>query len=111
MMDAERGPALPAREAYADVPGARIWYVDTGGSGLPVVFMHAATGSSRVWEHQMPAFTQAGYRVIAHDRAVPERVMVGLEDMHGRLAAHLNSGLASQGGVGGRPVSRQGIDS
>ena len=30
--------------------------------------MHAATGSSRVWEHQMPAFTQAGYRVIAHDR-------------------------------------------
>jgi pimeloyl-ACP methyl ester carboxylesterase len=65
---AERGPALPAREAHADVPGARIWYVDTGGRGLPVVFMHAATGSSRVWEHQMPAFTQAGYRVIAHDR-------------------------------------------
>ena len=62
------GPALPAREAYADVPGVRIWYIDTGGSGLPVVFMHAATGSSRVWEHQMPAFTQAGYRVIAHDR-------------------------------------------
>ena len=26
MTDAERGPALPAREAYADVPGARIWY-------------------------------------------------------------------------------------
>ena len=68
MVDAEGGPALPAREAYADVPGARIWYLDTGGSGLPVVFMHAATGSSRVWEHQMPAFTQAGYRVIAHDR-------------------------------------------
>ena len=62
------GPAPPAREAYADVPGVRIWYVDTGGSGLPVVFMHAATGSSRVWEHQMPAFTRAGYRVIAHDR-------------------------------------------
>jgi pimeloyl-ACP methyl ester carboxylesterase len=30
--------------------------------------MHAATGSSRVWEHQLPAFTAAGYRVIAYDR-------------------------------------------
>ena len=53
---------------YADFPGVRIWYVDAGGSGVPVVFMHAATGSSLVWEHQIPAFTQAGYRVIAYDR-------------------------------------------
>ena len=30
--------------------------------------MHARTGSSRVWEHQIPAFTEAGYRVIAFDR-------------------------------------------
>jgi pimeloyl-ACP methyl ester carboxylesterase len=30
--------------------------------------MHAATGSSRVWEYQIPAFTAAGYRVIAFDR-------------------------------------------
>jgi pimeloyl-ACP methyl ester carboxylesterase len=30
--------------------------------------MHAATGSSQVWEHQIPAFTAAGYRVIAYDR-------------------------------------------
>jgi pimeloyl-ACP methyl ester carboxylesterase len=57
-----------AREAYATLPGARLWYSDTGGSGVPVVFMHAATGSSRVWEYQIPAFTQAGYRVIAFDR-------------------------------------------
>jgi pimeloyl-ACP methyl ester carboxylesterase len=62
------GPARQAREAYADVPGVRLCYIDTGGSRLPVIFMHAATGSCRVWEHQMPAFTQAGYRVIAHDR-------------------------------------------
>jgi pimeloyl-ACP methyl ester carboxylesterase len=57
-----------AREAYADVPGARIWYRDTGGSGVPVVFLHAATGSSRVWEYQIPAFTKSGFRVIAYDR-------------------------------------------
>src|SRR5438552_503607 len=57
-----------AREGYAELPGVRIWYKDTGGSGVPVVFMHAATGSSQVWEHQIPAFTAAGYRFIAYDR-------------------------------------------
>jgi len=56
------------REAYATVPGARIFYRDSGGSGVPVVLLHAATGSSRVWEYQIPAFTAAGYRVIAFDR-------------------------------------------
>jgi pimeloyl-ACP methyl ester carboxylesterase len=53
---------------YADVPGARLHYIDTGGGGVPVVLMHAATGSSDCWEHQLPAFTAAGYRVIAFDR-------------------------------------------
>ena len=41
---------------------------DTGGTGVPVVFLHAATGSSRVWEHQIPAFTARSYRLIAYDR-------------------------------------------
>ncbi len=58
----------PVHEAYAAVPGARIFYRDTGGSGIPVVLLHAATGSSRVWEYQIPALTAAGYRVIAFDR-------------------------------------------
>jgi pimeloyl-ACP methyl ester carboxylesterase len=58
----------PARETAAELPGVRIWYQDTGGSGVPVVFLHAATGSSRVWEYQLPAFTAIGYRVIAYDR-------------------------------------------
>ena len=55
-------------EGYASVPGARLFYIDTGGSGVPVVFLHPATGSVRVWEYQIPAFTAAGYRVIAFDR-------------------------------------------
>ena len=59
---------LPVRETYAALPGVRIWYRDTGGSGVPVVFVHAATGSSRVWEYQLPAFTAAGYRVVVYDR-------------------------------------------
>ena len=57
-----------AHEGLAKLPGVSIWYKDTGGSGVPVVFLHAATGSSRVWEYQIPAFTARGYRVIAYDR-------------------------------------------
>jgi pimeloyl-ACP methyl ester carboxylesterase len=62
------GAAPPFREAFAELPGVRLCYRDTGGTGIPVVLMHAATGSSRVWEHQIPAFTAAGFRVIAFDR-------------------------------------------
>src|SRR5438876_4377168 len=58
----------PARETYADLPGVRIWYRDTGGTGVPVVLLHATTGSSRVWEYQFPVFTENGFRVIAYDR-------------------------------------------
>src|SRR5262245_33060112 len=56
------------RETYADLPGVRLWYKDTGGNGVPVVFLHSNTGSSQNWEHQIPAFTAAGYRLIAFDR-------------------------------------------
>jgi pimeloyl-ACP methyl ester carboxylesterase len=56
-------------EGLADLPtGARIWYSDTGGSGAPVVFLHAATGSSQVWEHQIPVFKASNFRVVTYDR-------------------------------------------
>jgi pimeloyl-ACP methyl ester carboxylesterase len=58
----------PARETYADLPGVRIWYRDTGGTGVPVVLLHATTGSSRVWEYQFPVLAENGFRVIAYDR-------------------------------------------
>ena len=54
-------------EGHANLPGVRL-YTDTGGGGTPVIFVHAATGSSRVWEYQLPAFTASGYRVITYDR-------------------------------------------
>ena len=60
--------APDAREGLAPIPGARLWYVDTGGTGVPVVFLHPASGSVRIWEYQIPAFTAAGYRLIAFDR-------------------------------------------
>jgi pimeloyl-ACP methyl ester carboxylesterase len=55
-------------EGYAEQGGARLWYRDTGGSGVPVVFLHAATGNGLVWEYQLPPFTRAGYRVVTYDR-------------------------------------------
>jgi len=65
---ASLGAQSVVREGYAELPGVRISYRDTGGSGVPVVLVHAATGNSRVWEYQLPAFTAAGYRVVAYDR-------------------------------------------
>tara|TARA_B100001123_G_scaffold413146_1_gene511212 strand:+ start:2216 stop:2992 length:777 start_codon:yes stop_codon:yes gene_type:complete len=53
---------------YAEVPGVRLWYTDTGGDGTPVVFLHAASGNTECWVYQEPVFTQAGYRCIAYDR-------------------------------------------
>jgi pimeloyl-ACP methyl ester carboxylesterase len=63
---------------------------------MPVVFLHAATGSSRVWEYQIPAFTAAGYRVVAFDRRGWGRTLVdttvdktgtetGADDLRGLL--------------------------
>lgn len=56
------------REGYVDVPGARLFYTDSGGNGVPVIFLHPGTGSMRIWEHQIPAITKAGYRFVAYDR-------------------------------------------
>jgi pimeloyl-ACP methyl ester carboxylesterase len=56
------------RESAVDLPGVRLWCADSGGSGVPVVFMHAATGSVKNWEHQVAVLTAAGYRFIAFDR-------------------------------------------
>lgn len=48
--------------------GWPLWYQDTGGSGEPVILLHAGTGSALVWEYQLPVLARAGYRVIAYSR-------------------------------------------
>lgn len=55
-------------EAYADLPGVRLRYLDTGGHGTPVVLLHANTGTAESWSAQLHALGQAGYRAIAFDR-------------------------------------------
>ena len=62
------GQSQPMREGFVEVPGARIHYLDSGGRGEPVIFLHANTGTADAWEKQIPAFTGAGYRFIAYDR-------------------------------------------
>jgi len=73
---ARQRAALPLAERHAEIPGARISYIDSGGTGTPVVFMHAGTGSLRVWEYQIPVFSGAGYRFIAYDRRGHGRTVV-----------------------------------
>ena len=63
---------MQVTDTTADLPSGQVFNRDSGGTGVPVVFLHAASGNSMLWEYQIPAFTQAGYRFIAIDhRAAP----------------------------------------
>lgn len=59
---------VPAKEGIAELPGTRLGYWDTGGSGEPIVLLHPASGSALIWLYQQPVFASAGYRVIAYSR-------------------------------------------
>jgi len=52
--------------ATADNAGTEIHYEVTG-EGTPVVLLHGFPDSGRLWRHQVPALTGAGYRVIVPD--------------------------------------------
>jgi pimeloyl-ACP methyl ester carboxylesterase len=60
--------AAQAAEAYADLPAGRVFYLDSGGDGAAVVFLHARSGNSLLFEKQVEPFSKAGYRLIAFDR-------------------------------------------
>jgi pimeloyl-ACP methyl ester carboxylesterase len=97
-----------------ELPGIHLWYNDTGGTDVPVVFMHAASGTCDSWVYQLPAFTAAGYRCIAYDRRGWGRSRPTLtgeqpgyvsDDLHG-LVDHLGLDrfhlvATAAGGIGG----------
>jgi len=56
------------RGAHAHLPGVKLWFVDSGGPGVPIVLLHPNTGTCAVWQEQITGFSRAGYRVIAFDR-------------------------------------------
>ncbi len=53
---------------FADLPGVKLAFVDTGGAGDVIVLVHALAGTSAHWKYQLESFAKAGYRVIAYDR-------------------------------------------
>jgi pimeloyl-ACP methyl ester carboxylesterase len=81
--------AARVTEGIAALPGANLWYWDTGGSGTPVVLVHPASGSGLIWGYQQPALVNAGYRVIGYSRrgyfgsdpVVPGKEGTGAEDL------------------------------
>ena len=81
----------PARETLAELPGVKLWFKDGGGSGVPVVFLHSNTGSSRNWDYQIPVFTAAGYRFIAYDRRGWGRSVTELGAQPGTAADDLHA--------------------
>jgi pimeloyl-ACP methyl ester carboxylesterase len=78
--------ATPADGQFANLGSRQLWYRDSGGPGVPVVLLHARTGSVLAWEKQVPAFVARGYRVITYDR---------LGSGRSRLAADAPSGTAA----------------
>ena len=60
-------------DATANLPAGRVFYRDSGGAGVPVMFLHAASGNSMLWEFQIPAFTAAGFRFVALDHRATAR--------------------------------------
>jgi pimeloyl-ACP methyl ester carboxylesterase len=57
----------PPSGAFAELPGVKLWFTDTA-IGVPLILLHANTGTSAVWANQVESFARAGYRVIAFDR-------------------------------------------
>ena len=53
---------------YADLPGVRLWYTDSGGNGVPVILLHANTGNADSWQYNIADFVEAGFRVVTFDR-------------------------------------------
>ena len=94
-------PQAPVTEGVADLPGTRLWYWDTGGTGRAVVLLHAATQSGAGWVYQQPILAAAGFRVIGYSRrgyyrsdpGDHENPGVAADDLH-HLLGHLGVGQA-----------------
>ncbi len=52
---------------HVELPDVKLWIIDSGGSGEPVILMHPRTGNSDIWQYTIPALAAAGYRAIAVD--------------------------------------------
>lgn len=60
-------PGEPKNATFAEIEGARVRYVDTGGEGEPVVMIHGFASSLETWDLVRPVVVEKGRRVIAMD--------------------------------------------
>src|SRR6185503_172609 len=56
------------------------------GTGVPIVFLHAGSGSAALWQAQVDFFSSAGYRCIAYDRRGRAAAADELEALVSQLA-------------------------
>jgi pimeloyl-ACP methyl ester carboxylesterase len=110
MISAQTATHASYSGAHAELPGVKLWFSDTGGSGAPIVLLHPNTGTIAIWEPQIASFVQAGYRVIAFDRRgwgksvpdpAPERQPGSIAGDLDALADHLKLGPFHLLGVAG----------
>jgi len=53
---------------FARSQNAKLWCLDSGGEGVPVVFVHPFSGSAEVWPYQQDYLVEKGYRVVTYSR-------------------------------------------
>src|SRR4051794_22974107 len=84
------GPARPPGPAarFATVNGARLQYLDWGGQGTGLVFIHGLGDSPHAWDDIAPAFTDH-FRVVAYARRAHGRSEVKGPYDHATLAEDL----------------------
>jgi len=92
---------------FAELPGVKLWFTDSGGAGAPLVMLHSNTGTSVIWENQVKSFSHGGYRVITFDRRGwarvlrilrPDRSQVQLQaiSMHSPIISSLSGSTCSE---------------
>ena len=54
--------------AYAALPGVKLWFVDSGGAGVPIVLLHPNTGTVATWEPQIAAFADQHFLIEKTER-------------------------------------------
>ena len=107
-MAADSQSKLVSRGAAADIAGSPLWYSDSGGPGVPVVFVHANTGNGEAWGPQTGYFERAGFRTVVFDRRGwgrspslgPASTRSAAEDLAG-LADHLRLAAFHLVGIAG----------
>ncbi len=56
------------RGRLIDLPNVQLWITDSGGTGEPIILFHPNTGNSEIWQNNVPALVEAGYRAISFDK-------------------------------------------